>query len=106
MGSKASNGIIHVCKQNERKKEYKNATGFNACYATTVDMRPAWNKELLTLKNWKDLMRVCLMMLLHMLSNVETGRIFDAPEKSDMMLNRIKDEYRYRTSNDTNFINL
>ena len=41
MKSKASNGIIHVCKQNERKKEYKNATGFNACYATTVDMRPA-----------------------------------------------------------------
>ena len=35
---------------------------------------------------------------------VKTRRIFDAPEKSDMMLNRIKDEYEYRTSNDTNFI--
>ena len=28
---------------------------------------------------------------------VKTRRIFDAPEKSDMMLNRVKDEYRYRT---------
>ena len=37
---------------------------------------------------------------------VKTRRIFDAPEKSDMMLNRIKDEYTYRTSNDTNFINV
>ena len=105
MGSKASNGIIHVCKQNERKKEYKNATGFNACYATTVDMRPAWNKELLTLKNWKDLLNASLFndAITHV---VKTRRIFDAPEKSDMMLNRIKDEYRYRTSNDTNFINV
>ena len=37
---------------------------------------------------------------------VKTRRVFDAPEKSDMMLNRIKDEYKYRTSNDTNFINV
>ena len=105
MGSKASNGIIHVCKQNERKKEYKNATGFNACYATTVDMRPAWNKELLTLKNWKDLLNASLFndAITHV---VKTRRVFDAPEKSDMMLNRIKDEYKYRTSNDTNFINV
>ena len=37
---------------------------------------------------------------------VKTRRVFDAPEKSDMMLNRINDEYRYRTRNDTNFINV
>ena len=34
---------------------------------------------------------------------MKTRIVFDAPEKSDMMLNRIKDEYRFRSSNDLNF---